>query len=949
MMLSLVAVVLSVFSLAPVPPALAFTNSNFVQFTLEGCRNPVNFTLPICQDTEYTSGNLGKTWNELDLVPYRLTTKAGTQANATTDYNVIIAADNQTSGRTGYDVITAPVLNAAKSHSSCTVTAGSQSTTGSVTGGADVVMYLTLTIHQDKGTTCVFDYLQRLALGAHLYPGSSLQSYMFEREDFSTGKKTISIPVNEIEPQALNKDMTASQAQDFTWEITKDQTPAVLDFGNTCAPEADLTKEVQLTVTWTRSAAIDGQITVTTHVYATNPAHRAITACVTDVIRSGTTALDTAGPSCTSVPANTTLLVLTHSVTVAAGTTNLNDIATATYTDDVTQIPVPGQTTATASANVQVGEQTNETATITDAETITAGVGLDFILNSINPSDATWTCDTGLPSPPTTGIYTCTSNTQSGNGSAVFNKTVQLDQPRKTSGLLVDRAVLTGADGFTAKASAQITVQSDATVELTIEKKIPPDILENSDTVTFNFQVRGPSPATTLVASPSIAFVAGETAKSVTVSGLDPGTYEVTELATTGFTPTSNPQNVTINLPTCAGQVTFDNILTVGGGAKVQVKKVTDPTGNEAGWTFHLNSQNPGVTTVGSGFEDLGTDLDEGSYTVTEDLQSGWEYVSAACTRAGIPFAGTTFTVNYPDDFGVTYQCTFTNKSRGEAEVVKTVQGAAPSGSQAYTFQLRQGASTTSDGTLLETLIANAGNLGVITFTNPNPPSGGPGLIPGLTYQLCEEVFPGWNTNLSNPPNPLFVPNSIMPPSLPNPNVNNLPVCVDFSVGFGATKTFTVDNTPPPGGRALTIGFWKNWASCAKSSGKQKPVLDQTLASFPGGGVYIGKLFVDTCQEAVRILSKQDVSSGANKGSDPAFNLTAQLLAAKLNVQAGAGVNGCAVNAINSAQDILDGPPPTYAVSFNGTGSYPKSGQFATNANSLATTLDKYNNTNSCP
>ena len=123
-----------------------------------------------------------------------------------------------------------------------------------------------------------------------------------------------------------------------------------------------------------------------------------------------------------------------------------------------------------------------------------------------------------------------------------------------------------------------------------------------------------------------------------------------------------------------------------------------------------------------------------------------------------------------------------------------------------------------------------------------------------------------------------------MPPDgvVINPNVDNSILCGDFEVGPGETKVFRIDNTPPPGGRALTIGFWRNWASCAKSNGKQNPVLDQTLASF-GWRVYIGNLFVDTCQEAVRILSKQDVGSGKQKSSDPAFNMAAQLLAAKLN------------------------------------------------------------------
>src|SRR5437762_13364503 len=79
--------------------AAAFTNSNHVNFTLEGCRNDGSITLPIagkfvCPGTAYTTGNLGKGWNELDLVPHRLTTTAGSQAGTTTDYNVIVAADN---------------------------------------------------------------------------------------------------------------------------------------------------------------------------------------------------------------------------------------------------------------------------------------------------------------------------------------------------------------------------------------------------------------------------------------------------------------------------------------------------------------------------------------------------------------------------------------------------------------------------------------------------------------------------------------------------------------------------------------------------------------------------------------------------------------------------------------------------------------------------------------
>ena len=76
--------------------------------------------------------------------------------------------------------------------------------------------------------------------------------------------------------------------------------------------------------------------------------------------------------------------------------------------------------------------------------------------------------------------------------------------------------------------------------------------------------------------------------------------------------------------------------------------------------------------------------------------------------------------------------------------------------------------------------------------------------------------------------------------------------------------------------------------------------------------------------------------------------MAAQLLAAKLNVQAGAGQCPNAVTAMVAGQAILDRPPPSYAVNFTGMGDYPKKGQFAAEANNLATTLDQYNNNYLC-
>lgn len=75
--------------------AFAFTPPpNFIGTTYEGCRNDGSILLPIggkfiCPDVvsgpdNYTTGNLGKGWNELDLVPFRLTTSSGNSAGPLT-------------------------------------------------------------------------------------------------------------------------------------------------------------------------------------------------------------------------------------------------------------------------------------------------------------------------------------------------------------------------------------------------------------------------------------------------------------------------------------------------------------------------------------------------------------------------------------------------------------------------------------------------------------------------------------------------------------------------------------------------------------------------------------------------------------------------------------------------------------------------------------------------
>jgi hypothetical protein len=257
-------------------------------------------------------------------------------------------------------------------------------------------------------------------------------------------------------------------------------------------------------------------------------------------------------------------------------------------------------------------------------------------------------------------------------------------------------------------------------------------------------------------------------------------------------------------------------------------------------------------------------------------------------------------------------------------QVIKTVSGRA-SGSESFAFELRQGASPTGGGTILESANATPGNGGLINFTTK--------LVPATTYALCEIVMPGWVTTLGPPFYVVY-----------NPSGDNSTVCTDFSVQPGETKRFAIDNKPPPGGLARTIGFWKDWASCAGSRGNQKPVLDRTLAAADPSGIVIGTmtLHAGDCLKAVRLLDKSSVDAGKKMASDPAFALAAQLLAAKLNIVAGAGSCPAAVSGINDGQTLLA------AVHFNGVTHDKLSAAQATRATALATTLDRYNNNLLC-
>jgi uncharacterized repeat protein (TIGR01451 family) len=728
-----------------VPSALipaGATASTSVNFTLEGCRNNGNVTLPnidgdfICPDSAYTTGNLGKGWNELDLVPYRLTADAGTSAPATQTYDLAIVLDNEDAGRPGYDVLSVPVLNERLSDDSCSAPAvGGQEELIPGLGGADVSIYRIVTITQLADTTCVYDYYGRLALGSHRYPGSSLHANL-ANEHLGTagiGSKEVSIPVREIKPQELRKDMLATQGTGNVWNVTKTATPANVTFDQTCTDIVeDLSRSVSINVTWTRLQGPDGEILVVTNIYAENPASRTITVNVSDQIYSGTTEMGAAvssGP--VPVPANSEVLVLTHSTTVPTGTENLNDIATATYTDLVTGIAVPGTTTATATASVQdSGEATNETATITDVESI-SGSGFSYSVDSLVLDSGTGSFAGGYVAGTKTTAPVSWSTSQSDSGSVTFAKTVYATKGVVDDGSLSDTATLLGSSGFTMTAQADVALSASASVSLTIDKTIP-DVLTGDETASFAFDVFDAEGVLVADSRRTIDFSAGDTTGSAAVSGLAPGTYTVHEVAdSSGQWATQADKIVTIRLPDCAGSVAFNNTPNpLGISLDKKVNGADHATSGDAllvhsgdALTYDVVVTNTGlvpltITSLADTLRDPGFDgtctqgigsvLEPGaSFTCTYPMTAAGDATNVA-TVGGVDSLGRDVTAS---------DSTFVDVINPAIQVVKTVDDESPEVGQTVTYTYvvtNTGDTTLSDVTVVDDVLGAIGTIGTL-------------------------------------------------------------------------------------------------------------------------------------------------------------------------------------------------------------------------------------------
>ena len=450
------------------------------------------------------------------------------------------------------------------------------------------------------------------------------------------------------------------------------------------------------------------------------------------------------------------------------------------------------------------------------------------------------------------------------------------------------------------------------------------------------------------------------TGSTSAAQSVPPGNYVFTEAAVDGWDVTgvtcddgrsAQPSSGSVSQRTAtfaieAGESVICTFTNTKRGT-ITVTKETAPVGDPQDFVF---------TTTGSGLSGFSLDTDvadaalpasrsfalvPGPYSVRETLPIlGWDFTSVACISSSgasaVPAPSTTSAVvNVTVAPGDLVTCTYRNAKRARFMVVKTVAAQPPTGSQAFDFEVRTGASPSTVGTAIGIGKATAANGGLLTIGQPTDPAA-PLLVASGTYQFCEFILPGWGNPLGSAS---FVPGLAL-----DSIADNAFQCVDVTVGAGATQTFTLDNRPPPGGQAKTIGFWKNWASCSSSKGKQNPVLNDTLARI-SGGIPVGRLAVSTCPVAVDLLNKSTVADplrvgdGKKMASDPAFNFAAQYLAFKLNIAAGAR-SGCgqANNASATGQTIL------LSIVFDGLTHAKISKPDADRLNAASTILDQYNN-----
>jgi hypothetical protein len=503
--------------------------------------------------------------------------------------------------------------------------------------------------------------------------------------------------------------------------------------------------------------------------------------------------------------------------------------------------------------------------------------------------------------------------------------------------------------------TAQIRVESGETVRcvftntaratIIIEKETDPQGATGSFTFVQNVDASGNF---NLSDDGSKTF-SNVTPGSYTVSENDPTpSFDLTNLVCDDANSTESIATRTATINVEAGETVTCTFTNTQRGSII-IEKETDPQGATGSFTFVQNVDASGNFNLSDDGSKTFSNVVPGGYSVSEnDPKPGFDLTNLVCDDANSTESVATRTATINVEAGETVTCTFTNTQRATVQVNKRQSGALPPAGE-FEFQIRYGATTLSSGTTIATGTNDAA--GVVTFScnggDPtkctNDGSSIAHFVPG-DYQLCEvNMEPGWSNNIDG-----FTPNGEAPEGDDNGNE-----CVDIELGAGDSGVPDVpegddpvpdpiDNTPPPGGDARTIGYWKNH-SCA-APGNQEDVLSTFLPI-----QLTDDWLINDCQTVVYLLDKRDISGNHKKmANDAAYGLAAQLAAALLNVNATAATCPVPTTTIDAAQELLAD------INFDGSGNFlgPKvTGAALTqrnNALSYAAILDDWNN-NICP
>jgi hypothetical protein len=149
-------------------------------------------------------------------------------------------------------------------------------------------------------------------------------------------------------------------------------------------------------------------------------------------------------------------------------------------------------------------------------------------------------------------------------------------------------------------------------------------------------------------------------------------------------------------------------------------------------------------------------------------------------------------------------------------------------------------------------------------------------------------------------------------------------------------------------GDPRTVAYWAVWNSCAPENradvaatngGRDAGwiLLDDLIAD---PGIQLGDYRITTCEEGLALLAGHSVAG--QEGSDPIYALAGALLAAELNLNAGAETCPIVEEAVLGAHIVLT------ELGFDGTGEFAASGEIADAVPRLVELLSGYNRGELC-